>query len=160
MSVKSITSAGEDVMNAYGLKWRKFRSTDIKYVYCGIKLEGEGELPNEEEFNSLLTIQFEKYLMEELRHERNKRLTACDWTQNKDVVLSEDEMKVWSEYRKELRDLPSKVELKDGVDMEALFPNVPNKNVISKPVIPIKVVEEKEEEEEEEEKEKEEEKEE
>ena len=41
-----------------------------------------------------------------LRIERNIRLTACDWTQSRDLTLSNDDD--WKTYRQALRDLPSK----------------------------------------------------
>ena len=41
-----------------------------------------------------------------LREERNKRLAETDWTQGRDVTLSNDTD--WKTYRQALRDLPSK----------------------------------------------------
>ena len=41
-----------------------------------------------------------------LREERNKRLAETDWTQGRDVTLSNDAD--WKTYRQALRDLPSK----------------------------------------------------
>tara|TARA_B100000768_G_scaffold136620_1_gene127586 strand:- start:54 stop:479 length:426 start_codon:yes stop_codon:yes gene_type:complete len=136
MISQAIFNAGVDVLKAYDVKWTRFDAASIKTLYKSIIFEGE--LPDEKEFNSLLAIQFEKYFMEELRVERNKRLTDCDWTQNKDVVMNDDDVKVWNDYRKKLRDLPSNVELKDGVDMEALFPEGPKQSIISPVVIPVK----------------------
>ena len=40
-----------------------------------------------------------------LRVERDARLTACDWTQSRDIDLSNDAD--WKTYRKALRDLPA-----------------------------------------------------
>ena len=40
-----------------------------------------------------------------LREERNKKLMESDWTQNRDVTLSNDTD--WKTYRQTLRDLPS-----------------------------------------------------
>ena len=137
MSNLSISKATDDVLKAYDIKWDRFNSSVLKYVYDSVRLK-EGEMPDKDEFNSLLAIQYEKYLMKELRVERDKRLTDCDWTQNKDVVLSEEDLNVWKQYRQDLRDLPSKVDLKEGVDMEALFPPVEPRIVISPPVIPVK----------------------
>ena len=42
---------------------------------------------------------------EELRNHRNILLMESDWTQNRDVVLSNDEE--WKTYRQALRDLPA-----------------------------------------------------
>ena len=42
---------------------------------------------------------------QELRNHRNILLMESDWTQNRDVVLSNDEE--WKTYRQALRDLPA-----------------------------------------------------
>jgi len=143
--------AGVDVLKAYDVIWSRFDSASAKTLYKSIIYEGE--LPDEKEFNKLLAIQYEKYFMEELRVERNKRLADCDWVVNSDVELNDDDKKIWSDYRKELRDLPSKVQFGDDVDILKLFPDVPKQTVISPVVIPVKeikevIVEKKEDEEE------------
>ena len=43
--------------------------------------------------------------MKKLREKRNKLLAESDWTQSRDVTLSNDAD--WKTYRKALRDLPS-----------------------------------------------------
>ena len=43
--------------------------------------------------------------MNRLRYERNRRLQETDWTQYRDVTLSNDSD--WQAYRQSLRDLPS-----------------------------------------------------
>ena len=45
-----------------------------------------------------------KEAMESLRMRRNKLLAESDWTQSRDVFLSNDEE--WKTYRQQLRDLP------------------------------------------------------
>ena len=45
-----------------------------------------------------------KEFMESLRMRRNKLLAESDWTQSRDVLLSNDEE--WKTYRQQLRDLP------------------------------------------------------
>ena len=42
--------------------------------------------------------------MESLRTRRNQLLTESDWTQSRDILLSNDEE--WKIYRQQLRDLP------------------------------------------------------
>lgn len=41
-----------------------------------------------------------------VRAERDARLSACDWTQNADVPLSDSKMSEWRAYRQALRDVP------------------------------------------------------
>ena len=45
-----------------------------------------------------------KEAIESLRTRRNQLLTESDWTQSRDVFLSNDEE--WKTYRQQLRDLP------------------------------------------------------
>jgi len=44
-------------------------------------------------------------LMYYLRHERNVRLTECDWTQSPDSPLTVSKKAEWKTYRQELRDM-------------------------------------------------------
>lgn len=52
--------------------------------------------------------------IERVRHERNQRLYACDWTQLPDAKLSVYEVFGWQKYRQQLRDITALPE----------FPNV------------------------------------
>ena len=62
--------------------------------------------PTEEEVNAKIDELKKTEPMRLLREERNRRLAECDWTQYRDVSLSNDAD--WKTYRQELRDLPSK----------------------------------------------------
>ena len=48
---------------------------------------------------------FELEPMRLLREERNRKLAETDWTQSRDVTLSNDN--AWKTYRQTLRDLPA-----------------------------------------------------
>lgn len=48
-------------------------------------------------------------LLEDLRRERNYRMSLCDWTQGADSPLSESKKQEWAEYRQLLRDFPDSV---------------------------------------------------
>jgi len=41
-----------------------------------------------------------------VRAERDRLLTACDWTQVADAPLTADEKTAWADYRQALRDVP------------------------------------------------------
>lgn len=56
----------------------------------------------------------------DLRTERNRRLTASDWTQLNDSPLKNDPN--WLQYRQDLRDLPANTLDPDQV----VYPNEPN----------------------------------
>ncbi len=64
-----------------------------------------------------------------LRLERNTRLTACDWTQSRDLTLSNDD--AWKTYRQALRDLPASasptLDSDGNLDMSSVtFPTEPS----------------------------------
>lgn len=44
---------------------------------------------------------------EAMRHERDSRLRACDWTQTVDAPLTAETQAAWRAYRQALRDLPA-----------------------------------------------------
>lgn len=46
-------------------------------------------------------------LQAEIRAERNRLLTACDWTQASDSPLSSSDKTAWATYRQSLRDFPA-----------------------------------------------------
>ena len=60
-----------------------------------------------------------KEAMEDLRIRRNQLLTESDWTQSRDVFLSNDEE--WKTYRQQLRDLP-----KNTDPMNPVWPTKPS----------------------------------
>lgn len=57
----------------------------------------------------------------ELRNERNKKLSWCDWTQLSDAPITEELKSEWASYRQALRDLPSNTEFPGYVDFP-LYP--------------------------------------
>ena len=59
-----------------------------------------------------------KESMESLRMRRNQLLAESDWTQSRDVLLSNDEE--WKTYRQQLRDLP-----KNTDPMNPVWPTKP-----------------------------------
>ena len=54
-----------------------------------------------------------------VRSERNRRLTACDWTQLPDAPVDRD---VWAAYRQELRDVSSQT----GFPWNVVWPSEPS----------------------------------
>ena len=61
--------------------------------------------PTESQITAEMTKLDNEEPMKLLRLERNILLTACDWTQSRDISLSNDAD--WKAYRQSLRDLPS-----------------------------------------------------
>ena len=62
--------------------------------------------PTEDEINAKIAELEAAEPIRLLREERNQRLAETDWTQGRDVTLSNDTD--WKTYRQALRDLPSK----------------------------------------------------
>ena len=73
--------------------------------YSGLKWLDSGTAPTESEIDAEVTRLTNAEPMRLLRLERNTRLTACDWTQSRDLTLSNDAD--WKTYRQALRDLPA-----------------------------------------------------
>jgi len=61
--------------------------------------------PTETEVNNKIAELQNAEPMRLLRIERDQKLASCDWTQNRDVNLSNDSD--WIVYRQALRDLPA-----------------------------------------------------
>ena len=71
---------------------------DTLEIMCGL------EKPEKEDFVKKVNERNIYYQMKELRRKRDKLLVESDWTQSRDLILTNDE--VWIKYRQHLRDLP------------------------------------------------------
>ena len=67
------------------------------------------ERPDKEDFIKKVNERNVYYQMKELRQERDKLLMESDWTQSRDLTLTNDEE--WIDYRQALRDLPQTADL-------------------------------------------------
>ena len=97
--------------------------------YSGLTWLDSGTAPSESELNTEVTRLNNAEPMRLLRLERNTRLAACDWTQSRDLTLSNDAD--WKTYRQALRDLPSsaspKLDADGNLDMSSVtFPTEPS----------------------------------
>ena len=78
----------------------------IGETYSGITwLDSSQTKPTESEVNAEITRLTNAEPMRLLRVERDAKLASCDWTQSRDVTLSNDV--AWKTYRQALRDLPA-----------------------------------------------------
>ena len=75
------------------------------YEYSGLDWLDSGSAPTESEIDAEVTRLNNAEPMKLLRLERNARLAASDWTQSRDLTLSNDAD--WKTYRQALRDLPA-----------------------------------------------------
>ena len=99
------------------------------YEYSGLNWSDTGSAPTETEIDNEVTKLNNAEPMRLLRVERNTRLTACDWTQSRDLILSNDAD--WKTYRQALRDLPAsaspKLDADGNLDMSSVtFPTEPS----------------------------------
>ncbi|BCV00853.1 MAG: hypothetical protein CM15mV37_1000 [uncultured marine virus] len=96
--------------------------------YSGLTWLDSGTAPTESEIDAEVTRLTNAEPMRLLRLERNTRLTACDWTQSRDLTLSNDDD--WKTYRQALRDFASaspKLDSNGDLDMSSVtFPTEPS----------------------------------
>lgn len=89
--------------------------TDVEGWSCGETWESiifpDGyEKPPKEEFEAKLQVLVKVEKWKDFREERNKLISACDWTQLPNVPLSGAIKYEWETYRQTLRDLPRNTE--------------------------------------------------
>ena len=97
--------------------------------YSGLNWLDTGTAPTESEIDAEVIRLNNVEPMKLLRVERDKLLAACDWTQSRDLTLSNDAD--WKTYRQALRDLPASASPKlnaDGnLDMSSVtWPTLPS----------------------------------
>tara|TARA_A100001515_G_scaffold130159_1_gene117241 strand:- start:50 stop:415 length:366 start_codon:yes stop_codon:yes gene_type:complete len=97
--------------------------------YSGLNWLDSSTKPTESEIDAEVTRLNNAEPMRLLRIERNERLSSCDWTQSRDITLSNDTD--WKTYRQALRDLPASASPKldsDGdLDLSSVtFPTEPS----------------------------------
>ena len=78
--------------------WKGFEYSDLNWIDSSTK-------PTESEIDAEVIRLNNAEPMRLLRVERDARLAACDWTQSRDITLSNDAD--WKTYRQSLRDLPA-----------------------------------------------------
>ncbi len=66
--------------------------------------------PPKEEFEAKLQELIDAQPWKEIREERNKRISACDWTQLPNVPLPGAKKYEWETYRQALRDITQTTE--------------------------------------------------
>ena len=97
--------------------------------YSGLEWLDSSTKPTESELDAEVTRLTNAEGMRLLRLERDRLLTACDWTQSRDLTLSNDVD--WKTYRQSLRDLPAsaspKLDADGNLDITSVtFPTEPS----------------------------------
>ena len=99
---------------------------DCEYIDNGGEITViSGTMPSDEEINAKIKEMEIAEPMRLLREKRDILLRETDWTQNRDVTLSNDSD--WQTYRQSLRDLPSTASptLVNGVLSNVTWPTKP-----------------------------------
>ena len=104
----------------------EFTLSDTEITYWS---DNSVSKPTESQITAEMTKLDNEEPMKLLRLERNILLTACDWTQSRDLTLSNDAD--WKTYRQALRDLPAsaspKIDADGNLDMSSVtFPTKPS----------------------------------
>lgn len=75
---------------------------------CGIftLVDGEVEVLSDEEYTAQEQAMLSASMAVDIRHQRNQRLTACDWVVIAAMESGESVDPYWAAYRQELRDIP------------------------------------------------------
>jgi hypothetical protein len=71
-----------------------------------VSWDGPGQQPSDADIALAVDRHAAREPWDQLRAERNRRLTACDWTQVADSPLDDASDNQWRVYRQALRDLP------------------------------------------------------
>jgi len=84
--------------------------------YSGLTWLSEGPKPTKKVLDEAWPAVRDARAWAAVRVERNRLLTACDWTQMPDTPLSSAEKQAWADYRQALRDLPQNYILPSDVE--------------------------------------------
>ena len=79
----------------------------FSHIYEEIKYVDGYEKPPKEEFEAKLQELIDAQPLKELRTERNKRLTECDWVATRAFTTNTSVTDEWKTYMQALRDLPT-----------------------------------------------------
>lgn len=91
-NIKLVTRAIKELDPLCSLEW-------ITTAYYDLENNWPSLAPSKEAVKNKLI----EYAWEPIREQRNKLLAESDWTQSRDIILSNDEE--WKAYRQALRDI-------------------------------------------------------
>ena len=97
----------EELLGVKNINFEYDRNITSNCVWDEILLPEGYEKPPKEEFEAKLQELIDAQPWKELREERNKRLTRCDWVTLRSVATDTPIPGEWKTYMQALRDLPS-----------------------------------------------------
>ena len=105
-----INRATIDILQDYIISGKYMGGSGQTAEECWETLDIVGmEKPDKDDFIKKVNERNVYYQMKELRRKRDELLKECDWTQSRDITLTDDE--AWIKYRQDLRDLTKTADL-------------------------------------------------
>ena len=100
----------EELIGVKNINFKYDRNTTHDCVWDEIILLDDYEKPPREEFEAKLQELIDAQPWKELREERNKRLSQCDWVATRAFTTNTPVPEEWKTYMQALRDLPATTE--------------------------------------------------
>jgi len=83
--------------------------------YSGLTWLSEGDAPSQQELDDAWPAIRDTRKWAQVRAERDRLLTDCDWTQVADAPLTASVKEAWADYRQALRDIPQTQDDPDSI---------------------------------------------
>jgi hypothetical protein len=83
--------------------------------YAGLTWLDDSPKPTQQELDDAWPSVRDDLAWKQVRAERDRLLSVCDWTQVADAPLAADEREAWADYRQALRDVPQDFATPDDV---------------------------------------------
>ena len=100
----------EELIGVKNINFKYDRNTTHDCVWDEIILLDDYEKPPKEQFEAKLQELIDAQPWKELREERNKRLSQCDWVATRAFTTNTPVPEEWKTYMQALRDLPANTE--------------------------------------------------
>ena len=100
----------EELIGVKNINFKYDRNTTHDCVWDEIILLDDYEKPSREAFEAKLQELIDAQPWNELREERNKRLSQCDWVAIRAFTTNTPVPEEWKTYMQALRDLPATTE--------------------------------------------------
>ena len=100
----------EELIGVKNINFKYDRNTTHDCVWDEIILLDDYEKPSREAFEAKLQELIDAQPWKELREERNKRLSQCDWVATRAFTTNTPVPEEWKTYMQALRDLPATTE--------------------------------------------------
>ena len=100
----------EELIGVKNINFKYDRNTTHDCVWDEIILLDDYEKPSREAFEAKLQELIDAQPWNDLREERNKRLSQCDWVATRAFTTNTPVPEEWKTYMQALRDLPATTE--------------------------------------------------